>query len=138
MALQFEIYSGSGEAIYTQIENQLRRAIATGKLLEGQQLPSVRSLAEQLTVNPNTVSRAYAELVTAGLLEAQPGRGVFVAPRRQIYSLEERQRRLNEAIEQFANTAAFLDFTLPQLLKQIESRLSDYSPTKTSKPSKKT
>jgi len=127
MALHFEVTPGSGEPIYVQIEAQIRRAVASGRLREGDQLPPVRTLAEQLTVNPNTVARAYSELTAEGLVESQPGRGVFIAQRRQMLSATERERRLDEAIRRFLNDTAFLDITLPQILKRLETLASEYT-----------
>lgn len=136
MALRIEIYSGTGEPIYVQIETQVRRAVASGRLREGEQLPSVRALAEQLTVNPNTVARAYNEMVSEGILESQPGRGIFVARRRQIFSLEERQRRLDEAIRRFLDETAFLDIPHAQILKRLAalSTGNPPNPKKSEKP----
>ena len=67
--------------------------MATGSLLAGEAMPSVRGLAERLLVNANTVVKAYAELVRDGMLESRQGMGFFVAEKRQIYSKAERLRR---------------------------------------------
>lgn len=93
----------------------------------GEQLPSVRTLAEQLTVNPNTVARAYAELTTEGVIESQQGRGFFVAKRRQTLSEEERLRRLDEAGRRFLDDTVFLDFPLPELLRRLEDLSTEYT-----------
>jgi GntR family transcriptional regulator len=133
MTLHVEVIPGSGEPIYAQIGAQIRRAVASGRLGEGDQLPPVRTLAEQLTVNPNTVARAYSELTAEGLLESQAGRGVFIARRRQMLSAKERERRLDEAIRRFLNDTAFLDLTLHHIIKRLETLASAYS-KKTPKP----
>lgn len=75
MAFCFQISIGSDSPIYRQLSEQVRLAVATGKLAMGDPLPSVRALAEELVINPNTVARAYAELARDGLIEARPGRG---------------------------------------------------------------
>ena len=80
------VTTGAGTPIYRQIIDQVRLGVATGALRPGQAMPSVRSLAERLVVNANTVVKAYAELVRDGVLEAQQGMGFFVAEKRQIYS----------------------------------------------------
>lgn len=136
MPLRIEVFPGTGEPIYAQIKAQIRRAVAAGGLREGDQLPSVRALAEQLTVNPNTVARAYNEMVVEGILESQPGRGIFVAPRRQIFSLEERQRRLDEAIRRFLDETAFLDIPPAQIFQRMEE-LAPPSPPHRKKPPEK-
>jgi len=127
MALHFEVHAGSPSPIYEQIEKQIRREVAAGRLPIGEQLPSVRALAEQLTVNPNTVARAYAELTAEGVIESQQGRGFFVAERRQILSKEERLRRLDEAARRFLDETVFLDFSLPELLQRLETLSTEYS-----------
>jgi len=129
MALHFEVVPGSRQPIYLQIEAHIRQAVASGRLQPGDQLPSVRVLAEQLTVNPNTVARAYNELLGEGLVDSHPGRGVFIASRRQTLAREERERRLDEAIRRFLNETAFLDIALPEILRRLETLASEYTNT---------
>ena len=74
MPLDIVIATGSVLPIYRQICDQICRAVATGKLSAGEQVPSVRALAEELVLNPNTVGRAYAELIREGVLEGQQGK----------------------------------------------------------------
>ena len=103
--MHFRIVAGSGVPIYRQIADQIARGVVNGKLEIGQPLPSVRQLARDLVINPNTVAKAYADLVDAGILETQAGRGFYVAKRRQVYTKAERMRRLDEAIEALINFA---------------------------------
>ncbi len=124
MALEFKISTGSDVPIYRQIVDQVRKAVATGSLSEGDQLPSVRSLAEQLVVNPNTVARSYGELVRNGVAESRQGKGLFVTKRRQIFSKEERLRRLNQALDIFLNEMVFLDFSPDEIREVLERKLS--------------
>src|SRR5688572_16008801 len=98
MPLKISIQTGSNVSIFQQIVDQVCAAIAAGRIAEDQALPSVRSLAEELLINPNTVGRAYGELVREGILESRPGRGMFVSKRRQIYSRAERTRRIDQAV----------------------------------------
>ena len=86
MSLNINIATGSSTPIYKQITDQVHLAVATGKLSVDEQLPSVRALAEQLVLNPNTVARAYAELAREGLVESRAGRGLFVIKKRKVYS----------------------------------------------------
>src|ERR1700744_5858322 len=111
MPLDIVISTGSVLPIYRQICDQICRAIATGKLVAGEQVPSVRALAEELVLNPNTVGRAYAELIREGVLEGQQGKGVFVAERRSIYTKAERMRRLDSRLEAFVSDGLHLGFT---------------------------
>jgi len=125
MELQLHIAPGSNQPLYRQLQDQIRAMLSSGKLRSGETLPSVRALAEQLVINPNTVARAYAELVREGLIESSQGKGFFVGERRQIYSDIERQRRLKAAISNFAGEVAFLDFDRDTILKAMESALGN-------------
>ena len=125
MALEFQIITGSSTPVYRQIVDQVRKAVASGALRAGEQLPSVRALAEHLVINPNTVARAYGDLTRDGVIESQPGKGLFIAPRRQIFSDDERRRRLEQAIETFLNDVALLDFSQAEILALLKQRLSE-------------
>ncbi len=87
--MTFNINTGSNTPIYKQITDQVRLAVTQGKVAVGDQLPSVRALAEDLVVNPNTVARAYADLMREGLLESRAGRGVFFTHKRKVFSRAE-------------------------------------------------
>jgi GntR family transcriptional regulator len=117
------ITTGSGTPIYRQIVEQVRLAVATGALAAGDALPSVRTLAERLLINFNTVAKAYAELVRDGVLESLQGKGFFVAEKRQIYSKAERLRRLRQAVDDFIHEAVFLDFTADEIRKVVDEKL---------------
>ncbi|NML04301.1 GntR family transcriptional regulator [Sphingomonas sp. G-3-2-10] len=95
------ITTGDPRPIARQIVDAIRRQISTGELSVGGKLPSVRGLAQQLGINPNTVSKAYAQLTGEGWLEAHAGLGLFVAVRRDQLSSAERERRLGEAVDRF-------------------------------------
>jgi GntR family transcriptional regulator len=124
-AFHVNVTTGAGTPIYRQIVDQVRLAAATGTLAPGQAMPSVRSLAERLVVNANTVVRAYAELVRDGVLESQQGLGFFVAEKRQIYSKAERLRRLRLAVDNFIHEAVFLDFSAEEIRTVIEEKLTE-------------
>ncbi len=78
MAAIFTVDPRSGVPLYLQLIEQVKRAVALGTLAPGEQLPTVKSLALDLTVNPNTVARAYRDLERDGIIETSPGRGSFV------------------------------------------------------------
>ncbi len=122
MSVRFQITPGSTAPIYRQIVDQVRAAVATGKLSTGDALPSVRALAAELVVNPNTVAKAYAELCSEGVTEPQRGRGVFVARSRQLLSNNERKRRLNELADAFVHGATLLGLSREDGLALMESR----------------
>lgn len=122
MALAITLSPASDVPVYRQIVNQVAHAVVQGRLALGEQLPAVRVLAEKLVVNPNTVARAYQELIRDGLLESRSGIGVFVARRSggALWSDEERARRLAEAAARLAAEGRLLDFTLPEVRAALE------------------
>jgi GntR family transcriptional regulator len=123
MSLVFSLSPASDTPIYRQIIQHIRRAVIQGQLSLGEQLPAVRVLAEALVVNPNTVARAYQELIRDGLLESRSGVGVFVAEKmRQIFSEDERDRRIEQSIEQLLHEALLLDFSLPEVRAALEAQ----------------
>jgi GntR family transcriptional regulator len=105
------ISTGSNTPIYKQITDQVWLAVITGKLAVGDQLPSVRALAEDLVVNPNTVARAYGDLLRDGLIESRAGRGVFITRKRKVFTREEGWRRLEPLIDAAIGEAMAMDFT---------------------------
>jgi GntR family transcriptional regulator len=121
---QINVTTGATTPIYRQIVDQVRLAAATGVLSPGDILPSVRSLADRLTINFNTVSKAYAELVRDGVLESLQGKGFFVAEKRQIYSKAERLRRLRQAVDAFIHEAVVLDFTTDEIRAAVDEKLA--------------
>jgi GntR family transcriptional regulator len=125
MAFRINLITGSGTPIYRQIIEQVRLGVATGVLVAGDAMPSVRTLAELNLVNPNTVVKAYGELVREGVLESHHGKGFFVAQKRQIYTKAERLRRLRQAVEGFVHEAVFLDFTPDEIRQIVNEKLDD-------------
>ena len=121
--MRIQITTGSSLPIYRQIVDQIRQAAATGKMGVGAALPSVRALAGELVLNPNTIAKAYAALVRDGVLESQQGRGYFVATRREIFTRRERQRRLEEVMDPFLAEALTLGFNSEQIAAEVQKRL---------------
>jgi GntR family transcriptional regulator len=130
MAVTFNINTGSDTPIYKQITDQARLAVTRGRLAVGDQLPSVRALAEELVVNPNTVARAYADLMREGLLESRAGRGVFITRKRKIYSRAEGWRRLEPLLHALIGEAMILDFTREELRAAFEEKLAQWKQPK--------
>ena len=130
-ALMIQIATGDPRPIGRQIVDAVRMKIATGELAAGDQLPSVRGLAQQLTINPNTVAKAYAELTADGWLLARTGLGLFVAEQRQRLSDEERERRLAEAVGRFVSDVIGLDYPQQTILDRVAADLSNYETKKT-------
>jgi GntR family transcriptional regulator len=127
MEFEISIATGSDVPIYRQIVDQVCRAIATGELAPGAQLPSVRALAEQLVINPNTVRKTYADLIREGILESHQGKGVFVARRRTVYTKAERARRIDTALEAFVNEGMYLGFSPEELHEALTRKLQQFT-----------
>ena len=122
--LMLQLSSADPRPITKQLTDGIRRLIASGELATGDQLPSVRGLAQQLTINPNTVAKAYSELTSEGWLDARQGLGLFVAPQRQLLSDAERERRLGLAIDRFTADVVGLGYPLDDVLRQVEAALA--------------
>jgi GntR family transcriptional regulator len=102
--------------------------VVTGKLAVGDQLPSVRALAEELVVNPNTIARAYADLMRDGLIESRAGRGVFITRKRKVFTREEGWRRLEPLIDAVIGEALAMDFSREELREALQKKLSQWKP----------
>ncbi|WP_223670316.1 GntR family transcriptional regulator [Kangiella shandongensis] len=122
--LMLNLSAADPRPITRQITDGIRRLIATGEIDVGAQLPSVRGLAKQLTVNPNTVAKAYSELNNEGWLDSRQGLGLFVAEPRQRFSDSERERRLAVAIDTFGAEVLGLGYTTDEILERLEVELS--------------
>src|SRR5690242_42010 len=127
MTLKIVISTGSTTPIYKQIADQLRLGVANGKLSVEDQLPSIRALAEELVLNPNTVARAYADLGREGLIESRAGLGVFVIRKRKVFTREEGRRRLEPLLDGLVGEAIAMDFTREELKEAFEKKLSQWT-----------
>src|SRR5246127_216174 len=102
---QFAIDLHTGVPVYRQLIDQVRGGIASGSLTAGDQLPTVRQLAVDLAINPNTVMRAYRELELGGLLETHQGTGTFIANKKLQKNSAERERQLSQMAGEIAARA---------------------------------
>jgi GntR family transcriptional regulator len=116
---RFELDLRSGVPVYRQIIDRVRTGIATGALAAGDQLPTVRQLAVDLAINPNTVMRAYRELELGGTLETHQGTGTFISNQRIIRKSSDRERQLAQLAGDFAARAGELGFTVEELLDHL-------------------
>ncbi len=119
-AFAFRLDAHSGVPVYRQLMDQVQAAIASRILNTGDQLPTVRQVAVDLTINPNTVARAYREMEIRGLLDTQQGTGTFIADRKVEYSRNERERMLGQLAGEFVSRAGAAGFTLKQLMKALQ------------------
>lgn len=120
--MEFSIDSKSGVPLYRQIIEQVKFAIAGGNLQPGDRLPTVRQLAVDLSLNPNTVIRAYREMEIEGLLDTQQGSGTFVGDRRPGIDSVERQRMLDQILTELLARALDYGFTLDEVLRGLRQR----------------
>jgi GntR family transcriptional regulator len=125
-----QIVTGDPRPIARQITDGVKRMIAAGELQAGDALPSVRGLAQQLSINPNTVAKAYAELTAEGWLLSRAGTGLFVAEQRQRLSDAERERRLDEAVDRFVGAVIGLDYPAGAILDRVADELSHFNSRK--------
>ena len=107
-----------GRPIYEQVQDGLRKLMVTGVLREGEKLPSVRALAGQLAINPNTIQRAYEALEREGYVYSIGGKGSFVAPRKDVDT--GRQEDLLKQLDNCVRELLFLGVSREELLKRIE------------------
>ncbi len=112
----------SGVPFYRQIIDQVKSAIATGAIAKGDRLPTVRQLAVDLSINPNTVSRAYTELELTGLVETHMGSGTFVGNKKVELDEVERRRLLDEICQELLARASSHGFTIDDILENLTQR----------------
>ena len=117
--IEFKLDPKSGVPFYRQIIEQIRYGIASGKLQVGEQLPTVRSLAVDLKVNLNTVSKAYRELEIQNVLETQQGTGTFIGAVKVEIPEKERQRKIKDICTEFLNIAATYGFSSKDLIDEL-------------------
>jgi GntR family transcriptional regulator len=118
-AFAFRLDPLSGVPVYRQLIDQVQAASASGALLAGTQLPTVRQVAVDLAINPNTVMRAYREMEIRGLVDTQQGTGTFLADRKVEYSKGERTRQLAQLAGEFVSRAGAAGFTVEELIEQL-------------------
>ena len=115
----------SGMPVYRQIMDQVRGGIASGALAAGDQLPTVRQLAVDLEINPNTVVRAYRELEFGGLLETHQGTGTFISTQKMKRSDAERDRQLTQIVGDCIARAGAAGFTVEELIETLRGLASE-------------
>jgi GntR family transcriptional regulator len=120
--MQIQVSVSDGVPIYHQIISQVRYLIAAGRLQPGEELPPIRVLAEQLTVNPNTVARAYLELEHAGIVTKRHGSGTYVSEARSSISQREKTKILAKRVDALLAEARHLDVELNEVIKLLRER----------------
>jgi GntR family transcriptional regulator len=120
--IDFKLDPRSGVPFYRQIIDQIRYGVATGNLNVGEQLPTVRSLAVDLKVNLNTVSKAYRDLEIQNILETQQGTGTFIGSVEVQLSDMERQSKLAGICTEFLSIAASYGFSVEEMINELKQR----------------
>lgn len=118
----FRLDTSSGVPFYRQIIDQVLLGVADGRWKPGAQLPTVRQLAVDLSVNLNTVAKAYREMEIRGIVETQQGTGTFVATRRADRRPAERKKALEGLIDRFVALASSSGFSLEELTEALMER----------------
>jgi GntR family transcriptional regulator len=116
---RFQLDLHSGMPVYRQIIDQVRGGIASSFLTAGDQLPTVRQLAVDLAINPNTVVRAYRELEFGGLIETHQGTGTFISAQKMKQADAERERQLAQIVADCVSRAGAAGFTVNELIEEL-------------------
>ena len=120
--MNFRLDLESGVPVYRQIIDQVHGARASGAMRPGERLPTVRQMAVDLSINPNTVVRAYRELELTGIITTHQGTGTFLTEKKVEIPDAERERRLDQLVADFVSRAGREGFTI----KDLRSRLKEF------------
>jgi GntR family transcriptional regulator len=120
--VQLHISSHDGVPIYLQIVNQVKYLVASGRLKPGEELPPIRTLAEQLLINPNTVARAYRELELAGIVTKRRTAGTYVSDTASPLARRERLKIVTERIDALLAEARQMSIDTEALIELIQER----------------
>jgi GntR family transcriptional regulator len=123
--IEFKLDLKSGVPFHRQIVDQIRYGIASDRLMPGEQLPTVRELAVHLSVNPNTVRKAYSELEILGILDTQQGTGTFVSHRQVEIGEAEKERMLRQICDELVARGNQYGFTLREIVTHMQRRLEN-------------
>jgi GntR family transcriptional regulator len=121
----FRLDLNSGVPVYRQLIDQVLAGIATGSLRAGDRLPTVRQVAVDLSINPNTVVRAYRELEIRGVLETQQGTGTFISQTEIKRDDLERRRQLDQLVNDFVARAGAAGFSVSELMEELHDRQNE-------------
>ena len=119
--IEFSLDPKSGVPFYKQVIMQIEMAIADGRLTCGEQLPTVRSLAVELSINPNTVARAYNELEIRGIVTTQQGTGTFISEKKIELDKVKREKVLSNITSSFISKAGSYGFSLGELISYLQN-----------------
>ena len=121
----FRLDEHSGVPVYRQLIDQVAAGMAAGALSAGDRLPTVRQVAVDLAINPNTVARAYREMEIRGILETQQGTGTFISRQKVRRDEVTRRRQLDQLVGDFVARAGAAGFTIEDLIEQLQDRQAE-------------
>jgi GntR family transcriptional regulator len=124
--VEFSIDPSSRQPICRQLTQQIREAVARGKLSPDERLPSVRELSRTLVVNPNTIARVYTDLEREGVVHTRPGLGVFAARPGSDLSRKVRKERLQDALDHVLTEAVHLGFSVEEVSELLAERAKKF------------
>jgi GntR family transcriptional regulator len=119
----FKIMPTSGQSLYLQLMQQIRHAVESGALRDGDQLPGIRTLAQELVVSPNTIVKAYSELEHEGLLELRQGSGAFISVNRRTRSLSNHIQTATRSVTDLVERLREKDFRDEEIRRMFEAAL---------------
>jgi GntR family transcriptional regulator len=122
--LHIQIDASSGLPAYRQIMDQVKYYVASGALATGDQLPSIREMAQTLTVNPTTVVKAYSELVHEEVIELRQGKGAYVSGNRSALSMEQQDKALRRIARQLAIEAFQMGMSSERVIRIVDEELT--------------
>jgi GntR family transcriptional regulator len=118
--MRFSLNPATGIPVYRQIIQQIEDAILNGETRLGERLPTIRSLAVELKINPNTIAKAYSELEIRGVVQTQVGSGTYIAGSGRTREDEERDRKIRETLARFLGEMAYLGVDKSALMDLIK------------------
>ena len=125
--MQFRIDNASARPVYLQIIDQVKRDIALGRLIREERLPTVRQLAGQLAINPNTIAKAYRQLEQDGIIVTKAGAGAFVASLDSTLSRAVRRRLLCDELERIVVDAFHMQIDRETLAEWFHAALEKFN-----------
>lgn len=125
--MQFNIDNTSSRPVYQQLMDQVKRDIALGRLIKDEKLPTVRELARQLAINPNTIAKAYRQLEQEGIIVTRPGSGAFVANLDSNLSKSVKKKLISEELERIAVDAFHMQIDRQILTQWFEQAVEKFN-----------
>ena len=125
--MQFRIDNASDRPVYQQIMDQIKRDIALGRLIKNEKLPTVRQLAGQIAINPNTIAKAYRQLEQEGIIVTKAGAGAFVANLDSNLSRSVRKKLISEELERIAVEAFHMQIDSQTLLEWFNNAVVKFN-----------